>query len=912
MVIGPAMIEPAASFAPLENDPLSALGPLAVDGAWGKQAREYLARARDLLFEQYLAGASGRAIVEAQTRIVDHVVQTLFAASRASYAERYTTLDQRLTLAAQGGYGRGELNPCSDIDLLFLYPHRPDSFVETVTEKMLYTLWDTGLTVGHGVRNLRECVRLAARDLKVKTSLLDTRFLAGDPGLYEEFSATMEDEVLKRNAQRFFREKVQENVDRHRRYGDSVYLVEPQIKEGEGGLRDIHTAMWLAKVKYKLHRLDELVQKGVITEREQAEIVAAQDFLWRVRNGMHFRSGQHQDQLTFELQERISDDLGYRDVEHAKGVEQFMRAYYLHAANVNRFSDEVILRCLDRPSPYRFLGRLGGREIRPGVRVTADELVIGDAAIFRTDPSLLVRAFSDSQRHGVALSNATRRLIRTHAFLLDAEARRSRATAAAFLDVLGWKTSVCDTLVEMHKLEVLDHLLPEFARLRCMAQYDRYHIYTVDEHTLRGVYFLEQLRHGEFKAALPQLTEVMRNVDKIELLYLAMFYHDAGKGLGGDHSNRGAAMAADVAQRLHLNDDDAEILAKLVRHHLLMHRLATRRDIHDPKLVLEFAHTLGSPEVLNLLYVLTFADLNATNPVLWNSWQDMLLGELYVLATEAFERDLAEMPEQSGRADRVRARVAEAVGAAGGRALERFLADMPDRYFLTTPEEVVPRHFDLVRRAEETPLVAHVEHFPEREFSEFTVVTRDQPGLFAKLTGVLRAQGMNIVGATITTGGSGTVIDVFRVSHLEKAAIARSDDRWERIELAAAKVVAGELDVEEMVRVAARPSVLGEKIVPHVSTSVEIDNRVSEHFTVIEVHTRDRVGVLFAITNAIYHLGLSIHLAKISTTVDRVMDVFYVTDVRGHKIEDPAALEWLRQELLAEIEPYANPTTARG
>ena len=887
------------------------LGPLLLNGAWGRQARDYLGRARQLLFEQQQAGASGGAIVVQWTAVVDRVVQALYEAARASYAERYTVLDQRIAMVAQGGYGRGELNPSSDIDLLVLYPHRPDAFVETVAEKVLYALWDTGLTVGHALRNRRDCVKLGGKDLKVKTALLDTRFLAGDRKLYDEFAAAMESELLKRNATRFFRDKVAESEERHRKYGDSVYLVEPHIKEGEGGLRDIHTAMWLAKVKYVVRDLHDLMAKGVLTEREHGEIAAARDFLWRVRNALHFLSGQHLDQLTFEFQERIAADLGYRDEGHRKGVEDFMRDYYLNARTVNRFSDDIIARCTERSSPS-FIGRLGGRSIRPGVRIVANELVVGDPTAFRADPSLLLRIFADVQRHGVRFSAATRRLIRASASLIDDRLRSDPAAARAFLDVLGWPHGVHQTLHEMHELDVLDAYLPEFAHLRCMAQYDRYHIYTVDEHTLRAVNRLEQLLHGEFKKEAPLLTQVMRDVDNVEVLYLAMLFHDAGKGLGGDHSNKGAALARGVAERLGVNRDDIAQLELLVRHHLLMHQLATRRDIHDPKLVGEFARTVGTPSALQKLYVLTFGDLGATNPKLWNSWQDMLLGELYGLTLESFERGITIERAQAERAARVRARVAAAIGVAAGETLQRFLADMPDRYFLTTPEEDIPQHFELVRRHAEGPLVTSVAHFPEREFSEFTVVTRDAPGLFAKLTGVLRAHGMSIGTARIATGGSGIVVDVFRVTHLDGAVIARDDERWERIQVAVGKVLVGELDVEEMVARAGRPSVLGEKIVPRMPTKVEIDNHVSEDFTVIDVFTVDRVGILFAIANALYHLDLSIHLAKITTSVDRVLDVFYVTDHEGRKINDLARLDVVRDKVLEALQPLVEPATAAG
>jgi [protein-PII] uridylyltransferase len=569
----------------------------------------------------------------------------------------------------------------------------------------------------------------------------------------------------------------------------------------------------------------------------------------------------------------------------------------------------MIARCTERSSPS-FIGLLGGRAIRPGVRIAGRELVIGDPATFQADPTLLLRVFADAQRHGVRFSAATRRLIRACAPLIDDMVRRAPAAARAFLDVLGFPYGVHQTLYEMHELDVLGAYLPEFADLRCMAQYDRYHIYTVDEHTLRAVYRLEQLLHGEFKHETPLLTQVMRDVDDVEILYLAMLFHDAGKGRGGDHSNRGAEMARAVAQRIGLNADVTGEFELLVRHHLLMHHLATRRDIHDPKLVGEFARTVGTLATLKKLYVLTFADLGATNPKLWNSWQDMLLGELYGLTVESFERGITVEQAQVERATRIRERVAAAIGPGGGEALERFLADMPDRYFLSTPEEDVPHHFELVRRHGEEPLITSVAHFPEREFSEFTVVTRDEPGLFAKLTGVLRAHGMNIGAASITTGGSGVVVDVFRVTHLDGAAIARDDERWGRIQVAVAKVLSGELDVEQMVARAGRPSSLAEKVVPRQPTKVEIDNQVSQDFTVIDVFTLDRVGVLFAIANTLYHLGLSIHLAKITTSVDRVLDVFYVTDQEGRKIEDPTRLALIRDTVLAELKPLVEAPLA--
>lgn len=890
---------------------VAGLGPLVFDGAWGRHVKEYLTRARARLFEDYLAGVSGRWVVERYTAAVDHAVQTLFAAAREEYARNHAVLDQSLALVAQGGYGRGELNPQSDIDLLFIYPYRRDPYGETVTERVVYSLFDTGLQVGHAFRNLRDCVTLAARDFKVKTALLDLRFIAGDRGLYDEFARAMDKDVLKRNARRYFSEKLAENEERHRRYGDSVYIVQPHLKDGEGGLRDLHTAMWLAKVKFHTNSIAELAQKGVVTKREQEEVEAARDFLWRARNGLHFHTGRHEDQLTFEFQERLAADFGYRDDGKTRGVEQFTRDFYLAASTVNRFSQEIISRCTEQRLVYRLGMRFGGRTIRPGVRIAAGELVVGDPATFAGDPVHLLRVFHDCQLHGVALSGSTRRAVRAHAERLDEAVRRSGEAVSVFLGILRWKQGVAAALREMHKLGVLSAMLPEFAHLLCMAQYDQYHLYTVDEHSLRAVGVLEQLRLGAYKDAEPLLTEVVRAVENVEVLYLGMLLHDVGKGLGGDHSNRGAAMAVAIADRLGFNADERGELEFLVRHHLTMHHLATRRDIHDEQLVIEFARTCRTPECLKKLYLLTFADLRAVNPKMWNAWHGSLLGELYVGALSVFERGAFVPGDQAERVARIRERAGRQAPAGDAAAYADFLADMPDRYFLSAPEAEIPLHFDLVRRCRDAPFVTDVRHFPEREFSEFTVVTADRPGLFSKIAGALAANGMNILTASIVTSRSGVALDVFRVSHFDRAEIVRSADRWDRVQASLARVLSGEVDVEQLVAAARRPGLLDRRFVPRVGTKVEIDNAVSEHFTVVDVYTQDRAGLLFSITNALYHLNLSIHLAKITTNVDQVLDVFYVTDENGRKIGDQERLEHIRAVLLEALtRPAGDPEEA--
>jgi [protein-PII] uridylyltransferase len=881
-------------------------------------AKEYLAAVHQTIAARHRSGASGRAVVSVYTDAIDRLIAFLFESATAEYTSRYVLADHRCTIAAQGGYGRRELNPASDIDLLVLYPWRVNAYVETVAERILYTLWDAGLTVGHASRTIAACTQLAQKDFKVKTALLDARFLCGDPTLYAEFEDAMEAEVLKKNAARFYREKLGESRDRHQRYGDSIYLLEPQLKEGPGGLRDIHTAMWLAKVKYKVKGTRELVLKGVINDRELAELEASQDFVFRVRNALHILTGTHQDLLSFEFQDRIAEELGFREENGRPIAEPFMKTYFTHASAVQRFSDAVIERVLERPYPYRLFGRVVGREIREGIWILNGTLSVTGPEDLRRDPTNLVTLFRDSQRHGVELTQGTKRLIREHLELIGEAERSDPRFMRPFLDVLRWKHNVYETLRELHSTGVLCALFPEFSRIDCLVQRNLYHIYTVDEHSLVGIRELERLRRGELKDFAPLLTEVMRDIERHDLLFLAMLFHDIGKGHGGGHAERGADYVRRIAGRLGLNEDDTAQWELLVRHHLLMSHLAQHRDTHDPRLVAEFARTVGSADSLRLLYVLTFADMRAVGPKVWNNWRDTLLGELYMQALALFEQGQLVEVDLAERLARIRARLLGAVDRGHRAAFETFLTTMPDGYLTSTPEAQIPQHFELMQRLRNEwgvrPVSEHrhlfvttLRHYPEAEYSELTICTPDRPGLFAMITGVLTAHGMNIAAARITTSRGGVALDSFRISHIDQREMVLEPERWERVEAVLAKVLRGDVDVESLVAASRRPSILERKTGARTPTHVIADNTVAEHFTVLDVVTQDRVGVLFTITHALHRLGIVIHLAKIATQVHQVFDVFYVTDGDGAKLTDTAQLDTVRGEITRQLEELATP-----
>lgn len=862
-------------------------------------SKSYHGRVQDHLARLHGSGASGTAVVELYTLYIDRLVHYLFEAASRLYTRRYTQLHQRCAVFALGGYGRGELNLYSDIDLLFLHPWKITPYVETVCETIYYSLMDAGFIVGQAVRNVPMCVRLANQDLTVKTALLDHRYLCGDETLKREFTVAMEREIVSKHAERFFQDKAKESQARHQKYGGAIYMLEPHLKEGQGGLRDLHTAGWLAKVKFKVWELRELIPKGVLSQASLTAVEDAREFIWKVRNGLHLLARAENDHLTFEYQEQLAPALGFAD------VTSFMRCYYGHATTIFEFSQSMLARCLQTPRFYSFLGKPRGRTIRDGVRVVDGALVVTKSEIFTQNPLNIVTVFYEAQRHGVRVGEGTRQYIRERLVAAPPDLAASTAMREAFFAILKWKQRVAQTLREMHEVGVLEWLLPEFGRLRWRTQRDLYHVFTVDEHTLHGVAEMERLRDGEYKTTSPLLTQVMREIDQVEILFLSMLFHDVGKGYGHEHSERGAQMVKAAAARWRLSPDETQEWYLLVFHHLLMSHIAQRRDLSDDAVIANFARVVGTPALLNKLYILTFADMKAVGPKVWNTWKGSLLDELYRRTLERLETGESMEEDREARLARRKEQLARLLSssAAAGHIAE-FLEAMPDNYLLSTPEESVPGHFQLVsrflrdRKANEGELYRiSLVHFQEREFSELTIVTQDRPGLFAMLTGVLAMNALNVVSARIATSREGVAVDAFRLSHMDRRDVVLDQDTWTRVHARLEAVLRGERTMEEMLRAVQSPSYFARRNA-RVATEVTVDNDSSPYYSLIDITAPDRMGFLFSVTYALFQLDLQIHLAKITTNVDQVLDVFYVTDRDGRKVADPKALEVALSERL--------------
>src|SRR5687767_3835741 len=727
-------------------------------------ARAYVYKGRETLFERHRAGAGGLEIVSAWSTVMDHLIRHLYGVISSECSSRITDADRSFALVAQGGYGRGELNPHSDIDLLFLYPRRISPFVQAVTEKLQHTLWDAGIEPGHAARSIADCIRLAESDMRVRTSLLDARFLCGDFALFQEFEKKVEPRLVKTGIQRFIREKLEENRARHAQYGGSVYLLEPEVKEGEGGLRDIQTARWIARARLKAKDLEVLALGGIVGSTDIANLKESQDFLLRVRNELHFATGRHQDQLTFEQQEKVSVALGFEGEEGLRGVEVFMRSYYIHAAQINRLSSPVIHRVTDCDKTRFSTSYVFGRTLREGIRLSKGHLNITRPEVLKTSPDNLIRIFDDAQKYRCQLTHETRELMRQSLELIDDEFRRSAGANTPFFSILKWKESVYETLAEMHRAGVLGAFIPEFGRLLCMVLHDAYHIYTVDQHSLRLIQEIERLKAGEFKESLPLLTQLAREAEKIELLYLRLMLHDIGKGFGGGHSERGAVMVRQIADRMRLNVDDGALVEFLVRHHLLMTNTAFRRDLEDEKTICDFAQTMGSVNNLKMLYLLTYADVRGVGPDVWNPWKASLLGELYVKTLTVLEdMEKGEFQRQDIRAaiGRIQTRVREELSATvSSEEVDHFIEVMPERYFLSVAEGEIPAQFALMREYKGRGATVCIEHFPEKDCSTVAICTADRPGLFASIAGVMAAMRLDILNARIFTAKDGRILDV--------------------------------------------------------------------------------------------------------------------------------------------------------
>ena len=847
--------------------------------------------------------------------LVDQVLRCLFDyTTEKAFPLANPTVAERLTLVAVGGYGRAELAPYSDIDLLFLLPYKMSPYCEQVVEFMLYRLWDLGLKVGQAARTVTECLRQADADLTVRTTLLEARYVWGDQALYDEFRVSFKKRIVKGHGEAFYHAKLAERQARHKLHGGSRYELQPNIKDGKGGLRDLQTLLWLARFVGRAESIPVLVEQGLLTNAERATYDKAFNFLWTLRCHLHYLTGRGEERLSFELQPEIARRLGYTDHAGSKGVERLMKHYFLIAKSIGGLTRYVCAAIESQyfKKPLLRLPTLGIlRKELGGFPLTNGRLTIPHQDHFKQYPLDILRIFQVAQQNDVEIHPTAMTAI-SHCQRLVDQLRDDANANALFLDILTAPTRVDLSLRRMNEVGVLGRFIPDFGRVVAQMQYDMYHSYTVDEHTIFAIGILARIEQGELKEEAPIASQVVKDVLSRRVLYLAVLLHDIAKGRAGDHSLLGGEVAEKLCPRLGLDAEETEQVAWLVRYHLLMSNTAFRRDIDDPKTIADFVDLVQSPERMRLLLVLTVADIRAVGPKTWNGWKAQLLRELYLRA----ENQMLGGLQTDLRADRVAAVLTE---------LRTALPDWPEAdwqmltaaghsaYWLAFPTETLARHAMTIRTAEKDQRPLSVEFHIDRwrAMTEITIYTADAKGLFSQLAGAVALAGAGIVDARIFTLRNGKALDTFFVQDSEgtpfdqPARLAKLSATI-RLMLEAPQRTLAQLDALPQI---ANPAARNFPIIPRVL----IDNRASASHTVIEVNGRDRRGLLHHLTAALTRLNLQIFSAKVSTFGHRVVDVFYVKDQFGLKVENEERLKATRTALmkvLTEIEDSTETGTS--
>ncbi len=869
------------------------------------ELKRRLAEGRAEIRARFDAGERGMRPARATARLTDEVVGALFAfATESVFPAANPTKSERLALVAVGGYGRGEMAPFSDIDLLFLLPYRQTPWSEQVVEYMLYVLWDLGFKVGHASRSVDDCIRLSRADITIRTAILEARFLCGDTPLYDDLKRRFGTEIIAGTGPAFVEAKLAERDERHKRLGDSRYLVEPNVKDGKGALRDLHTLFWIAKYLYRVEDRADLVQRGVFTQRELSRFIKSEDFLWSVRFALHYLTNRAEERVTFDVQGDLAQRLGYRQSERARSVERFMKHYYLYAKEVGDLT-RIFCAVLEERHKRRprFRLPLVGRdrpEVVDGFILSGGRVDVSEPGLFVRDPVMMLRLFHLAQERGIDIHPHALHLVTQNLKLVDAHLRGDKRAAQLFLDMLTSKKDPETTLRRLNEAGVFGRFIPDFGRVVAQMQHDMYHVYTVDEHTIRAIGMLAKLEAGKLREENPLATGIIANVLSRRALFIAVLLHDIAKGRGGDHSTLGAEVAQRVGPMLGLEDQETETISWLVLQHLAMSKTAFRRDVHDPKTIADFAALVQSPERLRLLLVLTVADIRAVGPGRWNGWSGQLLRELYFATEEALSGGESVAGVSRQRIDDAKAAFLAAVQHWPEERRTAYVARFYPTYWVSVDLDIQMRHAQFLENAGREPGTLGIDVAPlaDQGVSEVTIYAQDYAGLFAGAAGAMALAGVNIVNARVVTLTDGMALESFWVQGNEGGPLERADDVM-HLRKTITEVLTGKVSPARALR--QRHTDPGRTRVFTVTPRVLVDNAASDKFTVIEVNARDRRGLLFTVTHALLDFGVTINSARISTYGERAVDVFYVRDLIGHKITSEVRIARLREKLLAAV-----------
>src|SRR5665213_3552324 len=862
------------------------------------------AKAEQLL----LKDRHGRRCAERLCKLEDEIIRLLFEFARKHlYPSENPSEAEHMAVIATGGYGRGLQAPGSDIDLLFLLPYKQTAWGESIAEAILYCLWDTGLKVGHATRSVDECIRQAKADMTIRTAILEARFLLGDKKLFDELQTRFDKEVVRNTAPQFVAAKLAEREDRVRRTGQSRYLVEPNVKDGKGGLRDLHTLFWIAKYVYRVREPDELIKRGVFDKPEYQRFRACEDFLWSVRCHMHFVTGRAEERLSFDIQREIAVRLGYTEHPGQQDVERFMKHYFLIAKDVG---DLTAILCAELEDSHAksvpVLSRVMAK-FRPVKRrklaesddfiVDKNRINVASAGIFKRDPVNLIRIFHLAQKHNLAFHPDAMRAITRSLKLIDGKLREDEEANQLFLEILTSKNDPETVLRRMNEAGVLGHFVPAFGKVVAMMQFNMYHHYTVDEHLLRCIGMLTEIERdgGETPLASELFHKLLPGNRTV--IYVTMFLHDIAKGRLEDHSIAGARVARRFCPRLGFSATDTDTVAWLIEQHLTMSSVAQSRDLSDRKTIENFAAVVQSAERLKLLTILTTADIRAVGPGVWNGWKAQLLRTLYYETEPVLTGGFSEI-NRAQRVAMAQAEFREAIKDWPRERLETYIAHLYPAYWLKVDLPHKIEHAKFVRVAEDAgkSLATTIAFDAGRAVTELTVLAPDHPWLLSIIAGACAMAGANIVDAQIFTTTDGRALDTISLSR----EFERDEDekrRADRIADSIEKALRGELRLPDTVGTRAAPK--GRIKAFALEPTVVVNNQWSHRYTMVEITGLDRTGLLYEMTATLSKLNLNIASAHVATFGERVVDVFYVTDLMGAQITSPTRQAAIKRAMIA-------------
>jgi [protein-PII] uridylyltransferase len=804
-----------------------------------------------------------------------------------------TPAASRIAVAAVGGYGRGTLAPGSDIDLLFILPVKKAVWAEAAIEYILYVLWDMGFKVGHATRTVEECIRLSRADMTIRTSILEARLICGEAALESELEHRFDDEIIRNTGQQFIAAKLAERDERHRKSGDTRYLVEPNVKEGKGGLRDLHTLFWISKYYYRVRNPEDLVKAGALSRREYNLFHKCEDFLWAVRCHLHFVTGKSEERLSFDIQRDIAERLQYNPHPGLSAVERFMKHYFWVAKNVGDLT-RILCSTLeeqhvkDAPGISAAISRFANRphKIAGSPQFVEDRgrIALASPDVFKQDPVNLIRLFHIAEINGLeyhpdALARVTRSLA-----LVNSQLRDDAAANRIFLSILTSRKTPSLTLRRMNEAGILGRFIPDFGKIVSMMQFNMYHHYTVDEHLLRTLDVLSRVENGKENEIHPLAAKICPSIEDRTVLCVAAFLHDVAKGRPEDHSIAGAKVARKLCPRLGLNQKQTDLVAWLIEEHLTMSMVAQTRDLNDRKTIIDFSEKVQSLERLRMLLILTICDIRAVGPGVWNGWKGQLLRTLYYETELHLTGGFSEVSRKQ-RATYAREQLAESLEGWSQKDRKHYSKLHYEPYLLSVTLEDQVRHAEFIRDADKAKkaLATMVRTHSFHAITEITVLAPDHPRLLAIITGACSAAGANIADANIFTTTEGRALDTIMINREfsnDEDELRRAASIGKMIE----DVLAGLKHLPEVIAIRTKGKKRNKTF--SVTPTVSMSNALSNKFTVIEVECLDRPGLLSEITSVLSDLSLDITSAHITTFGEKVIDTFYVTDLVGMKISN--------------------------